>query len=801
MYRKIRITITGVVQGVGFRPFLYNLARKYNLTGFCLNDSHGVLIEVQGKMVDKFVQEIQSFPPALSRIESMRTQTLVNNTSYQDFTIRESISDTRNFTLISPDIAICSNCLKELLDPLDRRYRYPFINCTNCGPRYSVIQDIPYDRSMTTMASFHLCKACEEEYHDPANRRFHAQPNACSECGPQVWLLSGRDLQASISDLTLKTQTNQTVLKKAAMLLKEGAILAIKGLGGFHLACDATNHDAVTNLRERKRRPNKPFALMAQDLESVKTFCTFTEEERLLLEGSVRPIVILEKKIPHLISEAVAPHNKYFGVMLPYTPLHYLLFSFPELKFTALVMTSGNLADEPIVTSNKEAVEKLSSLADDFLFHDRDIFMRVDDSIVRSNRPAVTTRSESQVSDTGHEFRDSQPRIQVLRRSRGLVPETLDVGEETEEILACGAELKNTFCLTKGTKTILSQHIGDLGNYESLAFFKQTLENLKKLFRINPAIVAHDLHPDYMSTGFALQYAREMNIPPEKIFAVQHHHAHIVSCMAEHGLEDTVIGVAFDGTGYGTDGNIWGGEFFLASRENFTRKAHLRYLPMPGGDTAIQEPWRMAVASLYHAYGNDMFEVAPFFVKRFRAKDIHTIISMIKKGINSPKTSSAGRLFDAISSLLEIRDVITFEGEAAIALEMTADAGNKQSPPAYPFHIIQEEPIAIEVKPLIQSIVGDLKAGVRKGIISTKFHTTLAVIILEVANILRRNTGIQDIIITGGVFQNKLLLRLTETFLQKEGFHVWSNERIPTHDGGISLGQAVIAWEKRKKNR
>lgn len=799
MFSTVRINISGVVQGVGFRPFLYNLARKYNLTGFCLNDSGGILIEVQGTMIDKFLQEIQSSPPSLSRIESIQTQTLVSTSTYQDFTIRDSMPETGSFTLVSPDISICTDCRKELFNPLDRRYWYSFINCTNCGPRYSIIQDVPYDRSMTTMSSFHQCKACEEEYHDPANRRFHAQPNACPACGPQIWFVNGIGLQELASDLPGKMQDHQTALKKAVMLLKEGAILAIKGLGGFHLACDATNHNAVIKLRERKRRTNKPFALMAKDLESVKAFCTFSEEEQRLLEGTIRPIVILEKKFPNPLSDAVAPHNKYFGVMLPYTPLHYLLCFSPEVKFTALVMTSGNLADEPIVTSNKEAVEKLSSLADGFLLHNRDIFMRVDDSIVRASRSVVSANAECRVSGSDHGCQKYQHGIQVLRRSRGFVPETLDIGEEMEEILACGAELKNTFCLAKGTKTILSQHIGDLGNYESLGFFKETLENLKKLFRLNPVTVAHDLHPDYVSTAFALQYAGEMNIPPEKIIAVQHHHAHIVSCMAEHGLRDTVIGVAFDGTGYGADGNIWGGEFFLASRENYTRKAHLHYLPMPGGDKTIQEPWRMAVACLYHAYGDKLFEAAPFFARRFQAKDINTILTMIRRGIHSPLTSSVGRLFDAISSLLEITDVITFEGEAAIALEMAADAGNDQRLPAYPFHIVQTEPLILGVKPLIQSIVGDLKAGVKKELVSSRFHITLAVILVEIANILKKNTGIQDIILTGGVFQNRLLLHLAETCLIEEGFRVWSHERIPTHDGGISLGQAVIAWEKRKK--
>ncbi|MFO0794220.1 MAG: carbamoyltransferase HypF [Candidatus Brocadiaceae bacterium] len=796
MYRKTSIHITGVVQGVGFRPFIHNLAHKYHLKGFCLNDSQGVLIEVQGDMIHEFIQEITSSPPPLSKIESIAAQILITDVTYKDFSIRESVFNEENFSLVSPDIALCENCLRELFDPADRRYLYPFINCTNCGPRFSIIKDIPYDRSMTTMASFTMCEACEKDYHDPGNRRFHAQPNGCHECGPRVWLeqcdnLRGTilDFGVRISDLKAKFKTNRDTVIKAISLLKEGYILAIKGLGGFHLACDATNYDAVKKLRGRKRKSNKPFALMAPDIDTVESICVVSEEERILLEGRVRPILILEKTFPNLISEAVAPHNKNFGVLLPYTPLHYLLFSSSGVQFTALVMTSGNVSDEPIVTSNQEAIEKLSSLADYVLFHDRDIFMRVDDSIVRIVKPTG-------VSTFNAKIQNPKSKIQTFRRARGFVPKTIDIGEEMKDILACGAELKNTFCLTRGTKAILSQYIGDLENYETLEFLKETLKNLKKVFRVTPEIIAHDLHPDYLSTRFALEYADEMDIPTTNIVPVQHHHAHMVSCMAEHNLNGEVIGVAFDGTGYGTDGNIWGGEFFIVSRENFIRKAHLDYVPMPGGEKAIQEPWRMTVAYLYQTFGDDIFKAAPSFLKRFNQKDVEIIITMIKKKINTPLTSSVGRLFDAMSSLLGIRDTITFEGEAAIELEMAADSREEQELRSYPFRIIHDDPIIVDIKPLIKSVGEDLIKSVKIAAISYRFHRALVMIIVEISKILKTQCEIRDVVLSGGVFQNKLLLNLAVTYLEKEGFQVWFNEQFPANDGGISLGQAVIAWER-----
>ncbi len=796
MQRRTRIHITGTVQGVGFRPFIYNLAKKYHLTGFCLNDSRGILIEVQGEMIDKFIQEIKASPPPLSKIEKLTSQVLTGKETYKNFSIRQSIplSYQKDITTISPDIALCQDCFRELFDQKDRRYLYPFINCTNCGPRYSIIKDIPYDRSTTTMAPFVMCGACENEYYDPMSRRFHAQPNACPQCGPRVWL-AGHGKKLTIHQDVI----NYPAIRNAKKLLREGAILAIKGLGGFHLTCDATNHDAVKKLRERKRRYQKPFALMVPDIETLRHLCSVSEEERILLEGRIRPIVILEKVSNNQISKAVAPNNNALGVMLPYTPLHHLLFHLDEIPFPALVMTSGNRSEEPIVISNDEAVERLSSLADFFLLHDRDIYMRVDDSVVRMHTSPIVPGPISATPNGKSEIRNLKSETQIIRRARGFTPEPIDLTEETGEILACGAELKNTFCLTKGKKAILSQHIGDLHNYDTLEFFQESLNNLKNTFWVNPTTVAHDLHPDYMSTRFAFDYAAQASIPDTSIVPVQHHHAHIVSCMAEHSLDREVIGVAFDGTGYGLDGNMWGGEFLIVTRSSFLRKAHLQYIPMPGADKAIKEPWRMAIAYLYHTFRDKVFAALPSFFERFQPKDVDTIVTMIRNSINSPLTSSTGRLFDAVSSLLGIRDRITFEGEAAIELEMIAHCCDKQEPDVYPFEIIFENPLVINLNPFIQSLVENFRNGVGISVISYNFHYTLAVTILEVSRILEKQCGIRDIVLSGGVFQNKLLLTMAVELLQKEGFKVWYHKQIPTNDGGVSLGQAVVAAKRLKR--
>ncbi|MBI5643423.1 MAG: carbamoyltransferase HypF [Deltaproteobacteria bacterium] len=773
-----RIHITGIVQGVGFRPFVYNLASRHNLKGFCLNDSEGVIIEVQGGAISSFIEELKTSAPPLSKIETITVEPLSRSGVFTDFTIRESSAQEGKFVLVSPDIAICADCFRELFDPADRRHLYPFINCTNCGPRYSIVKDIPYDRPRTTMAKFSLCEECSKEYHDPANRRFHAQPNACCACGPRVWL-GGKD------GGEISAGGNFEVIKKAQTLLKDGAILAIKGLGGFHLACDAANGDSVKRLRRNKRKSymkdkdsNKPFAVMAPDVATARSFAAISELEERLLKDRVHPIVLLSKNGGNALSESVSPDNRFYGTMLPYTPLHHILFH--GAGFNTLVMTSGNLSEEPIVTSNDEAVSRLSAIADNFLLHDRDIYMRVDDSI---------TRAEGK-------------KIKILRRARGYTPDTIGLDEGMEEILACGPLLKNTFCITKGRHAILSQHIGDLENYEALLFYKESLENLKNTFKARPGIIAHDMHPDYMSTGFALEYARENHIPEDKIIPVQHHHAHIVSVMAEHGLKGGVIGVSFDGTGYGTDGNIWGGEFLIASRRDFKRAAHIDYVPLPGGDRAIKEPWRIALSYLINTYGlKSAGAEAKEFFERFDSREIEPVLQMLEKGLNSPLTSSAGRLFDAVSSIIGVRDRITFEAEAAIELESIADIGSALSKGPYPYAFIEGEPFRIDLKPLIRAITADKKSGLGNPIISGRFHLTISDIIVNSARKIKDTSGINTVVLSGGVFQNKTLSSLAEERLDKEGFNTVSNERVPANDGGISLGQAVVAWETVKGER
>jgi hydrogenase maturation protein HypF len=760
-----RIRIKGVVQGVGFRPFVYNLAVKYGLRGWCLNDSEGVLIEVEGDPAATFTDEIRNSPPPLSRIESMTVEKVIGDGSFHGFTIRESVDVAGQSVLVSPDVAVCADCLRELLDPSDRRYLYPFINCTNCGPRYSIVKDIPYDRPKTTMASFKMCPECEGEYHEPSDRRFHAQPDACAVCGPKAWLHGMPEAGVNID-----------AINAAQKLLKEGAVLAIKGLGGFHLCVDAENPEAVIKLREKKRRSlkksllsNKPFALMAPDVGTVRAFCEVSaEEEKALLERQ-RPIVLLEKKKgQRIIDDFVAPRNRRFGVMLPYTPLHRLLFH-PAGVFKALVMTSGNISDEPIVVENDEASKRLSGLADFFLLHDRGIYMRVDDSILRIEGNAR----------------------RMIRRARGFVPDVIPLGEEMEEVFAAGSLLKNTFCITKGQNAIVSQHIGDLENFEAMEFYKETLRNLKNTFRADPKIIAHDLHPDYLSTAFAIECARERNIPAERVIAVQHHHAHIAGAMAEHALRGDVIGISFDGTGLGTDGHIWGGEFLIANRREFKRAAHLKYTALPGGDFAAKEPWRMAISYLLDAGGVDS-------LKGFRQRigpRAAFVEDLIRKGVNSPFTSSMGRLFDAVSSIIGVRDEITFEAEAAIELESMAD---RDETGGYPFDINGLAPMEIDAAPLIRAVVRDVNKRAPIDAIAGRFHNAIADMALNVSARLRESSGINDIVLTGGVFQNSLLSKLAREKLQKAGFTVYMQEKLPSNDGGISLGQAVVAWERVK---
>ncbi len=668
-----RISIRGVVQGVGFRPFVYNLAESLQLSGFIWNSSSGVTIEIEGpdQTVEQFLQTLQTSPPPLAQMMEITLEEVsLHNES--GFSIQASHEQENAFAFISPDVATCDDCWQEFGDPANRRFGYPFTNCTNCGPRYAIIQDTPYDRPTTTMASFRMCKLCQAEYQNPGDRRFHAQPNACPACGPSLMLVESRrhnqDARLPIGhDFSATQSSSLPTLHRVRDLLQAGRLIAVKGLGGFLLACDAQNDAAVRQLRKRKRRSDKPFAVMARDLDEVDKFCVVSEADRIALQSPRRPIVILQRRPESNLSRSIAPGNESIGVMLPYTPLHYLLFSDSSSgpsQFTALVMTSGNLSEEPIVVSNEEAWQQLEPVADWFLFHNRDIYMRADDSVVRT----------------------FQGRERVLRRSRGYVPQSIDLGAPMLELLACGAELKHTFCLTKDHYAILSQHIGDLENYETLCFFQETLANLKKLFRAEPQAVAYDLHPNYRSSQFAL------SLPLERKIGVQHHHAHIASCMVENHLQGKVIGVAFDGTGYGTDGKIWGGEFLIADLETFERRAHLRYLPLPGGDAAVRQPWRMALSYLRDTFGNGALPPGMHFLNTVPEKQIAVVDTMIAGRIQSFDTSSIGRLFDAVAALVGLGSEVTFEGQAAIALESATQPGVEDR---YSFHLEKGEPSAV----------------------------------------------------------------------------------------------------------
>ena len=670
----VRIHITGIVQGVGFRPFVYNLATRLDLKGWVKNTSAGVEIEVDGDKdaLDSFVQRLRDEAPALSHIDEFSASFRPAN-GFRSFDILHSESIPSAFQPISPDVSICPDCLRELFNPSDRRYRYPFINCTNCGPRFTIIKDIPYDRPKTTMASFALCPDCEREYKDPTNRRFHAQPVACPVCGPQVKF--ERPALSKSKDLNVGTlASSDDAIAETRNALANGEIVAIKGLGGFHLACDATNPVAVTELRNRKLRVDKPFALMMPDLETIEKHCFISDAERELLQSTARPIVLLRRKPESNIAKEVAPNQDWIGVMLPYTPLHYLLFTDivrvgdNNSLFTALVMTSGNLSEEPIAINNDEARERLSKLADAFLMHNRDIHIRCDDSVVRifDDGPKTT--------DHNHIPSSIAPRpssIYPVRRSRGYAPFPVKLPWDVPPLLAAGSELKNTFCITNKNYAFLSHHIGDMENYETLKSFEQGVEHFEKLFRVKPEAIACDLHPNYLATRYALERAERENLP---IFNIQHHHAHIAACMAEHGLDGSrpVIGLAFDGTGYGDDGAIWGGEILIADYKSYQRAAHLEYFPLPGGDAAIKKPARTALALLW-SLGLEWDErLAP--VVEFCAEDQVTLRAQLEKKVNTPMTSSMGRLFDEAAALAGVRQTVNYEGQAAIEFEALADS-------------------------------------------------------------------------------------------------------------------------------
>jgi hydrogenase maturation protein HypF len=755
----VHIQITGIIQGVGFRPFVYNLARRLNVLGWIRNTSSGVEIQVDGSPANlaQFIESLKSEAPPLARIDQIQVKNRPPD-GFAQFEILHSEAIPGGFIPVSPDVGLCEDCLRELYDPEDRRYRYPFINCTNCGPRFTIIQDVPYDRPFTTMAHFPMCPECEQEYNDPMDRRFHAQPVACPACGPQIWLEVGPQVLCRQED----------AIELSRRMIKNGKILAIKGLGGFHLACDATNFEAVDALRWRKLRVDKPFALMMQDIATVRAYCQISVFEEMLLNSPARPIVLLKRKSPddltgsRPIAPDVAPGHSSLGVMLPYTPLHYLLLEPAPGCSPVFVMTSGNLSEEPIVYSNGEARERLEDLADAFLLHDREIQTRCDDSVVRS------------IQDQNY----------PVRRARGYAPNPILLSTDATSILAAGGELKNTFCLTRDRYAFLSHHIGELENYETMQAYETAIDHYERLFRIEPKAIAYDLHPDYLATRYAVERAARDNLPA---FGFQHHHAHIAACLADNGLpiQKPVIGVAFDGTGYGLDGAIWGGEFLVSEGVRLERAFHLAYIPMPGGDVAVREPWRIGLAWLEQLGLPWSEELQPV-----RAVDNgyrSLLQQQLRAKINTPLTSSMGRLFDAAASLAGVRQEINYEAQAAIEFEAYVDPDEET---AYPIQI--QEP-QLDPSPMFEALVRDVIRGEAIETISARFHNGVVKMVLSVCKALRKRTGITAIALSGGVWQNMVLLRKTTAALEADGFTVYVHKQVPANDGGLALGQAVLA--------
>ncbi len=760
MKEAVEIHIKGLVQGVGFRPFVYRFAKKFEITGWVENSNNGVKICAEGKSTNLvlFSEALHNQSPAASKIESMHSNpVLIQN--FTDFNIKKSKNTSNEITGICPDIAVCEDCLEDIKTQKNR-ISYPFTNCTNCGPRFTIIMDLPYDRSSTSMKVFKMCEFCRNEYNDVLNRRFHAQPVACNHCGPTYqFALKGKTFQDF-----------DEILKQICTEIESGKILAVKGLGGFHLMCDAFNELTINRLREIKKRDGKPFAVMFRDLEALEKYAEVNESEKSTLLSWQRPIVLLNKKefdVPseNNIAEGVCNQINTIGAFLPYLPFHHLLFS--QLKLTSVVLTSGNLSDEPIVISNDEALEKFTGLVDGILIYNRDIYNRTDDSVV---------------SVVNHE-----PRL--IRRSRGYVPSPVNLKFDVDGILATGAELANCFAVGKESKVILSQHIGDLKNLETFEFYQETFQKYLKLFRIEPTCIVSDLHPDYFSSQFAELYSNENGIPHIKI---QHHHAHIASCMAENGLDEKVIGVAFDGTGLGTDGNIWGSEFMVCDYQSFQRYTHFEYLPLPGGDKSNEQPWRIAISMLYQYFGKDFLNMEIPFLEKLKDENISLIIQMIDKKLNSPLSSGAGRLFDGMASILDICAHATYHAEAPMRLESIID---KNCTAFYPY-ILEG---TISFKPMIVEVLDDLRNKVDVGKLSAKFHNTIINCIFETVVRISEESGIKKAVLSGGVFQNKYLLEnLENKFRKYQKIELFTHKAIPAGDGGIALGQLAIAAKQYK---
>jgi hydrogenase maturation protein HypF len=743
---RMRVRVEGAVQGVGFRPFVYRLAGLHDLAGWVLNDERGVLLEVEGKPValSLFLERLSDEAPPLAAVERVATEELPPRGD-QGFEILASRTRGSPDALVSPDSATCADCLRELFDPADRRYRYPFINCTNCGPRFTIVRGVPYDRPLTTMAGFEMCAACRVEYEDPGDRRFHAQPNACPQCGPSVRLLDARGADA---------------LSAAGVALREGRILAVKGLGGYHLACDAANEEAVSALRSRKHREDKPFALMARDLGAARALVELSGAEEDLLEGRERPIVVARRRRDAEVARSVAPLSPDLGVMLPYSPLHHLLL---DEAGRTLVMTSGNVSDEPIAYEDDDALGRLGAIADLFLVHDRPIHMRTDDSVVRSL--------------------GSRRVPLMLRRSRGYVPESLVLPvETTRPLLACGAELKSTFCVARGPRAWVSHHIGDLENWETLSSFRSGVEHFERLFAVTPELVAHDMHPNYLSTQYALE--RE----GVQVVAVQHHHAHLAACLAEHGERGPAVGAIYDGTGYGPDQTVWGGELLIGGLEDYERAGRLWPVKLPGGARAIREPWRMACAWLAAATQQDEPALPASLRATVDPERWRQVAELVRTGVASPQTTSMGRLFDAVSALCGIRPTVNYEGQAATELEAIADPAARES---YPLHVSPEG--GLDARPTVLAVLEDVAAGITPGLVSARFHNAIALATAEGCIALARRHGLDTAVLSGGVFQNRLLLERTVERLGDSGLGVLVPERLPPNDGGISFGQAAVA--------
>jgi hydrogenase maturation protein HypF len=759
--RGAKLHITGIVQGVGFRPFVYGLAIRFGLAGWVRNTSAGVDIEVDGssEKLDAFIKALKEELPPLARIDTLDIS-MGEAGKFTEFEIIDSKQVEGAFQPISPDVCICEDCLRELFDPDDRRYLYPFINCTNCGPRFTIITNIPYDRPNTTMSSFTMCPDCEAEYQNPLDRRFHAQPVACPVCGPKIWL------EYSIDD-ELRTLEGDNTVKKTQKLLSEGKIVAVKGLGGFHLACDATNAAAVADLRRRKLRVDKPFAVMMPDMATIEENCILSPFEREMLESRQRPIVLLKKRPNSSIVDEVAPKQDTLGIMLPYTPLHYLIFNTSESPLAALVMTSGNLSEEPIATGNEEARERLSVLADAFLMHNRDIHTRCDDSV-------------------GRIFENQ---VYLLRRSRGYAPDSLQLPFDVPPILATGPELKNTFCVTRERYAFLSHHIGDMENYETLRSFQEGITQFERLFRIMPEALAYDLHPNYLSSRYAIERAERETLPA---FGVQHHHAHIAACMAENGMDGSqpVIGAAFDGTGYGEDGAIWGGEFLVSDYVGYDRKIHLDYFPLPGGDAAIKRPARTALSLLWSLGMEWEEDLAP--VQDLCYEDRMALRVQLERRLNTPQTSSMGRLFDAAAALSGVRQRVNYEAQAAIEFESAVEISE---PGSYHFEVQKGK---VNCRPVIETLIADIRSRTAIPILSARFHNGVANMVREACEQIRHESGVKVIVLSGGVWQNMVLLERTVHGLLADGFHVKIHHRIPANDGGLSLGQALVGAARIK---